>query len=126
MTRADHPESPQFDRRAFIAAATTLAATTAMAPDAFARNFGPGAEPVRYPDPDVIALDKRFKAKLGNAPIQRLYTGTLSAEGPAWHAVARSLRWSHIPNSAALRWIHEAAHFSRPCPAPPRPNHPQT
>jgi gluconolactonase len=48
-----------------------------MAPAAFARNFGANTEPQRYPDPDIIALDKRFKYKLGNTPIQRLYTGTL-------------------------------------------------
>ena len=33
------------DRRAFLGLATTLAATSAMAPEAFARNFGPDAEP---------------------------------------------------------------------------------
>ena len=74
--------SPALDRRGFLAAAAGLAATTAMAPDAFARNFGPGAEPQRYPDPDIVVLDKRFKYKIGNTPIQRLYTGMLWAEGP--------------------------------------------
>ena len=56
-----------------------------MAPEAFARNFGSN-EPVRYPDPDIVVIDKRFKYKLGNTPIQRLYTGTLWAEGPAWNS----------------------------------------
>ncbi len=51
---------PQVDRRGFLKAAATLAATTAMAPAAFARNFEPGAEPTRYPDPDIVVLDKRF------------------------------------------------------------------
>ena len=71
-----------FSRRTFIAAAVTTAAATAMAPDAFARNFGPDADPVRYPEPDVVVMDKRFKYKLGNAPLQRLYKGTMWAEGP--------------------------------------------
>jgi len=101
------------DRRKFLAAATALAATTAMAPEAFARNFGPGAEPIRYPDPDVIALDKRFKYKLGNTPIQRLYTGTLWAEGPAWNGVGRYLLWSDIPNNEQLRWLEEDGHVAR-------------
>jgi gluconolactonase len=102
-----------FDRRRFLTAAAAVAATTAMAPDAFARNFGPNAEPVRYPEPDVIPLDPRFKYKLGNTPIQRLYTGTLWAEGPAWNAVGRYLIWSDIPNNEQLRWIDEDGHVSR-------------
>jgi gluconolactonase len=105
--------SPALDRRGFLAAAAGLAATTAMAPDAFARNFGPGAEPQRYPDPDIVVIDKRFKYKLGNTPIQRLYTGTLWAEGPAWNAVGRYLLWSDIPNDENLRYLEEDDHVSR-------------
>lgn len=104
-----------FNRRAFLsaAAAAAVAATTAMAPDAFARNFGPNAEPVRYPEPDVVPLDPRFKYKLGNTPIQRLYTGTLWAEGPAWNGVGRYLIWSDIPNNEQLRWVEEEGHVTR-------------
>ena len=104
-------------RRSFLARASGLAAITAMAPDAFARNFidkydadGPIA---RYPNPDVIVLDKRFKYKLGNTPILRLHRGTLWAEGPAWNAVGRYLIWSDIPNNEQLRWIEEDGHVSR-------------
>jgi gluconolactonase len=100
-------------RRSVLAAATALAATTAMAPDAFARNFGTDAEPVRYPDPDIVALDKRFKYGLGNAAIMRLYTGTLWAEGPAWNGVGRYLLWSDIPNDEQLRWLEEDGHVAR-------------
>src|SRR5215510_16447188 len=46
-------------RRSFLQRAAGLAAVTVMAPAAFARNFGPNTEPQRYPDPDIIALDKR-------------------------------------------------------------------
>jgi hypothetical protein len=36
---------------------------------------------MRYPDPDIVALDKRFeKYKLGNTSIQPLHTGMLWAE----------------------------------------------
>jgi gluconolactonase len=104
---------PAVSRRGFLGAAAALAGITAMAPAAFARNFGPGEEPARYPDPDVVVIDKRFKYKLGNTPIQRLYRGTLWAEGPAWSAVGRYLLWSDIPNNEQLRWMEEDDHVGR-------------
>lgn len=104
---------PEVSRRSFLGAAAGLAAATGMASSAFARNFGPDAPPTRYPDPDIVQLDKRFKAKLGNTPIQRLYTGTLWAEGPAWNGVGRYLLWSDIPNDEQLRFIEEDGHVSR-------------
>lgn len=100
------------DRRGFLTAAMGLAAATTMAPEAFARNFS-SDEPVRYPDPDIVVIDKRFKYKLGNTPIQRLYTGTLWAEGPAWNGVGRYLLWSDIPNDENLRYLEEDNHVSR-------------
>ena len=88
-------------------------AATACAAPLFGRDYGPNAPPVRYPDPDIVALDKRFnKYKLGNTPIQRLHTGTLWAEGPAWNAVGRYLLWSDIPNNVQLRWLEEDGHVS--------------
>lgn len=96
-------------RRTFLAAAGL--ATTAAA--AFGRDYGPNAEPVRYPDPDLVALDDRFnKYKLGNTPIQRLHTGTLWAEGPAWNAVGKYLLWSDIPNNVQHRRLDEDGHVS--------------
>src|SRR5581483_5774213 len=42
-------------------------------------------EPFVYPDPDIIALDNRFRRYIvNNTVIKRLYTGTLWSEGPAW------------------------------------------
>ena len=98
------------DRRSFILAASATAASTAMA-----REYGPDAPPVRYPDPHIIALDPRFnKYKLGNTPIQRLYHSKkmLWAEGPAWNGVGRYLVWSDIPNNVQLRWLEEDGHVS--------------
>jgi gluconolactonase len=67
-----------------------------------------GDQLVRYPDPDVVALDDRFrKYVVGNTVIQRLYTGTLWAEGVAWNGVGRYLVWSDIPNNRQMRWIEE-------------------
>ena len=72
-----------------------------------------GHNPVRYPDPDIISLDKRFdKYKLGNTPIQRLKTGMLWAEGPAWNSAGKYLMWSDIPNNAQMRWLDEDNHVS--------------
>ncbi len=101
---------PKLGRRSFLAAAAG-AATTA----AFGRDYGPNAPPVRYPDPDIVVLDKRFaKYKLGNTPIQRLYHSRqmLWAEGPAWNGVGRYLLWSDIPNNVQLRWLEEDGHVS--------------
>ncbi len=67
-----------------------------------------GDQLVRYPDPDIVALDNRFRRYMvGNTVIQRLYTGTLWAEGVAWSGVGRYLVWSDIPNNRQMRWIEE-------------------
>src|SRR5262245_34292179 len=77
------------------------------------RSYGPLAEPVRYPDPDVVVLDKRFaRIKIGNSPIRRLHTGMLWAEGPAWNGVGKYLVWSDIPNDLQLRWLEDDGHVS--------------
>ena len=107
-------EDRSFSRRAFLKAAGAIAAVTAMAPEAFARNFGPLAQPSRYPDPDVVTLDKRFGGKIAaTGGLMRLYTGTLWAEGPAWNGVGRYLLWSDIPRNEQLRWLEEDCHVSR-------------
>src|SRR6185369_3699448 len=67
-----------------------------------------GLTPLQYPDPDVVALDPRFRRYMvGNTPIKRLHTGTLWAEGPAWNGVGRYLVWSDIPNNMQMRWIED-------------------
>jgi len=42
-----------------------------------------GSTPVRDPDPDIIAVDSRFRSYVVNSQLQRLHTGTLWSEGPA-------------------------------------------
>ena len=65
------------------------------------------------PDRDIIVLDPRFaKYKLGNTAIQRLHTGMLWAEGPAWNGLGRYLVWSDIPNNVQHRWLAEDGHTS--------------
>src|SRR2546427_3095454 len=65
-------------------------------------------DPIQYPDPDIIALDNRFRRYIvGNTVIRRHHFGTLGAEGPAWNGVGRFLVWSDIPNTVQMRWIEE-------------------
>lgn len=67
-----------------------------------------GRQPLQYPDPDIVALDNRFRRYIiFNTPLQRLHTGTLWAEGPAWNGVGKYLVWSDIPNNVQLRWIED-------------------
>lgn len=62
-------------------------------------------QPARYPDPRIEVLDRRFERyRIGNAGIERLYTGALWSEGPVWFGDARCLIWSDIPNDRLLRW----------------------
>src|SRR5271165_5587131 len=80
----DQSTHSQIGRRGFLAGALASALTAR----ALGGDSERGTAPKRYPDPDIIALDKRFeKYKIGNTPIQRLYTGLLWAEGPAWNGV---------------------------------------
>ena len=44
------------------------------------------SQPVTYPDPDILTYDPSFNAlRVGNTPIQRLWTGGMWCEGPAWN-----------------------------------------
>src|SRR5690606_27405014 len=78
------------------------------------RDFGPDGAPTTYFwDPDVIAVDPEFNSLAQpNAAIQRLWTGALWAEGPAWNAQGRYLVWSDIPNNRQMRWIEDDGHVS--------------
>ena len=78
------------------------------------RDFGPNGAPNTYFwDPDVIAVDPSFNGLAQpNAPIQRLWTGALWSEGPAWNAQGRYLVWSDIPNNRQLRWLEDDGRVS--------------
>ena len=95
-------------RRSFLAAAAALVPAAAQTPRDWA-----GRETVRYPDPDIVSLDRRFdKYKIGSAVIERIYTRARWAEGAAWHAAGRYLVWSDIPANRQMRWLEEDAHVS--------------
>ena len=78
------------------------------------RDFGPNGAPTTYfTDPDVLTVEPAFNAlRQPNAPIQRLWTGALWSEGPAWNAQGRYLVWSDIPNNRQMRWIEDDGHVS--------------
>ena len=108
----EHLDQPnQVGRRTFISA--TMAATVAATTLGQSRDYQQNASPTRYPDKDILVLDKRFgKYKLGNTSIQRLHTGMLWAEGPAWNGVGRYLVWSDIANDVQNRWLADDGHVS--------------
>jgi gluconolactonase len=131
--RAESPEGERaLSRRTLIRAAAVGVGTLAVGRVALAQNaemgpvapattvtspprdFGPdGAPSVYFWDPDVIAVDPSFNGVMQpNAPIQRLWTGALWAEGPAWNAQGRYLVWSDIPNNRQMRWIEDDGHVS--------------
>ena len=78
------------------------------------RDFGPNGAPTTYfTDPDVLTVDPSFDGlRQPNAPIQRLWTGSLWAEGPAWNSQGRYLVWSDIPNNRQMRWLEDDGHVS--------------
>ena len=98
-------EKEQISRRSFL----STAGITAAGISGYARDWT-GKNPARYPDPAIISLDPRFdKYKLGNTPVQRLYTNPnrLWNEGCAWNAVGRYLVFSDVPGDLQLRWIED-------------------
>ena len=85
-----------------------------VVPSTSTRDYRAGALPVRYPDPHIIGLDKRFDSmKIGNTPITRIAHGFLWAEGPAWNGVGKYLMWSDIPRDRQNRWLEDDGHVSQ-------------
>ena len=69
--------------------------------------------PVGYPDPAIEAVDPRFgKYAVGNASVERLWTGARWAEGPVWFGDGRYLLFSDIPNNRMMRWLEDTGEVS--------------
>jgi gluconolactonase len=97
---AQPPAAPQAPAPARIGPPTVVSSPP--------RDFTPGASPVTYPDPDIITLDPAFGSlRLGNASIQRLFTGGLWCEGPAWSSQGRYLVWSDVAGNKQYRWLED-------------------
>jgi gluconolactonase len=92
----------------------TASAATALAFHPLSLSAEPSQKnPVTYPDPAVEAVDPRFaKYMVGNAAVERLYTGTRWAEGPVWFGDGRYLLFSDIPNNRMLRWLEDTGEVS--------------
>jgi gluconolactonase len=121
--------SSRMSRRAVITGMGALAGCAAVAPLAGTaqdkpgpqappttvtnppRDFSPGGPPTTYfTDPDILTVDPAFNSLIQpNTPIQRLWTGALWMEGPAWNGQGRYLVWSDIPNNRQLRWLEDDA-----------------
>jgi len=100
------------NRRTFVGATTGAAASLVFETVSPARSQEKN-RPVAYPDPAVEVVDPRFeKYKVGNTAIERLYTGTRWAEGPAWFGDGRYLLFSDIPNNRILRWLEDTGEVS--------------
>jgi gluconolactonase len=68
---------------------------------------------IRYPDPCITSLDKRFdKYRVVLTHVERLAGGTLWGEGPVWFGDARCVIWSDIPNNRMMRWDEETGAVS--------------
>jgi len=58
---------------------------------------------------DWEVYDRRFRdLVLPTAKLEKLYTGTLWAEGPVWFSDGQYLLFSDIPNDRILRWVEGA------------------
>src|SRR4051795_5127560 len=72
-----------------------------------------GAPTTYFTDPDILTVDPVFDGiAQPNSAIQRLWTGALWSEGPAWNAQGRYLVWSDIPNNRQMRWLEDDGHVS--------------
>jgi gluconolactonase len=78
------------------------------------RDFSPSGAPTTYfTDPDILSVDPMFDGYAQpNSAIQRLVTGALWSEGPAWSSQGRYLVWSDIPNNRQLRWLEDDGRVS--------------
>ncbi len=99
-------------RRTFMNIAAGTAASLALQPWELAE-AQQSKSPVIYPDPAIESIDPRFaKYIVGNAAVERLYTGARWAEGPVWFGDGRYLLFSDIPNNRMLRWLEDTGEVS--------------
>lgn len=99
-------------RRTFISTTAAAGASFAIQASGLAKDSD-HPPIVRYPDAAVETVDPRFsKYVIGNAAVERLYTGARWAEGPVWFGDGRYLIFSDIPNNRMLRWLEDTGGVS--------------
>ena len=88
--------SKQLLRRTFLRGLGVGAALPLLTPlTAFADIPSKKGPITRYPDPAVEVIDPRFaQYKIGNAVVERLWTGARWSEGPVWFGDGGYLLWS--------------------------------
>jgi gluconolactonase len=104
-------------RTALLAGAAALAGSAARAQPAAKlgnppsvitsppRQWGRGAQPDIYPDPDIVILDPAFEPYLlGITAIRRVWTGFRWAEGPAWSSQGQYLLFSDVQGNTQYRY----------------------
>jgi gluconolactonase len=115
------------DRRKFLAAGVTAAATAA-AGKALAQTVGPyGATAVplsaglplgplpdtRYPDAHIQVIDaKRFPGGVNTGAVERVASGLRWAEGPVYFPAGGYLLFSDVPNNRLMRLSDDDNHLS--------------
>ncbi|HEY1423567.1 MAG TPA: SMP-30/gluconolactonase/LRE family protein [Candidatus Acidoferrum sp.] len=98
-------------RRAFINVAAGAATALSLRP--LLAGQQEKKTPVAYPDPAIEMVDPRFdKYWVGNAAVERLWTGARWAEGPVWFGDGRYLLFSDIPNNRMMRWLEDTGEVS--------------
>ena len=82
------------------------------------RQWGPGAPPEIYPDPDIIVIDPSFRqVLLGITAIHRIATGFKWAEGPAWSSEGQYFVFSDVQGNTQYRLLWDnlrATPFRKP------------
>ncbi len=67
----------------------------------------------RYPDPRIEVIDRtRFRARQGNAAIERIAGGCRWSEGPVYVPAGGYFLWSDIPNNRIMRWLEDDGRIS--------------
>ena len=70
------------------------------------RQWGDGAPPEFYPDPDIVVIDPSFSQYLNRwAAIRRLGTGYQWAEGPAWSSEGQYVVFSDVDGDTQYRYL---------------------
>lgn len=77
------------------------------------RQWGHGAPPEIYPDPDIINIDPSFKSlQLGITAIRRVATGFRWAEGPAWSNEGQYFVFSDVQGDTQYRFLWDNWHVT--------------
>src|SRR5262245_13485535 len=115
----DRPGNPRISRRVLIGRIGAAVGAAAIAPRAVSaqgaapppvtafdahRDYGANADPVSYPDPDIITVDPAFNGlRVNNTAIHRLWTGGMWSEGPAWSSQGKYLVWRAVARGVQRR-----------------------